>query len=95
MQPLPTAFAGALALAVLTLAGCTDRGAENVANAIASPITAPVNALVNNSMPLPSDTQYTYWYKNPQTGLYDSYVSDRPLTKEEQAQLSVSDKPAR
>lgn len=69
----------ALALS-LHLAGC---------GAASDPATDPVSAAVNATMPLPIRSQYTYWQRVEGTNVYKEYVSDRPLSAEEQKQLGI------
>jgi len=73
----------------LILAACSAGSAERTAEAIASPITAPTNALINNTAPLPQEAQYTYWRRQPGTNLFEPYVSDHPLSAEEQDKLGI------
>lgn len=79
-----------LPLALLpVLSGCSDGSAGRAAEAIASPVTAPINAAVNNTAPLPQESQYTYWRKQPGTNLVEPYVTDHPLSEAEKQELGI------
>ncbi len=70
----------AAAALILSLAGC---------GSASDPCTDPVSALVNETMPLPQSSSYTYWQRVEGTNVYKEYISERPLTAEEQRNLGI------
>ena len=72
-------LAASAALA-LSLAGC---------GSASDPCTDPVSAAVNSTMPLPQTSQYTYWQRIEGTNVYKEYLSDHPLSAEEQRKLGI------
>lgn len=69
-----------LASSAILLAGC--------GSASDAP-TDPVSAAANAALPLPRQSQYTYWRRIEGTKLYEAFTSDHPLTAEEQQKLGI------
>lgn len=78
-----------LAAGALLLAGCSATRMDATASAVGGTVAHPVNAVVNGVAPLPQERQYTYWKKTPGTNLHEPYVTDHPLSAEEQKQLGI------
>ena len=78
-----------LAAFALIVAGCSTESMDTTADVLTRPVTHPINAAVNDTLPLPQESQYTYWRRQPGTNLFEPYTSDHPLSPEEQAALGI------
>lgn len=78
-----------LPLAALTLmAGCASGPAE--ARVDDKPAARPIpENQPQAGGSLAQTAQFTYWKKVPGTNLHEPYITDTPLTKEEQEKLGI------